>query len=64
MTGNYRLSVRKGREVRTYIYPVHGDLRCLVDAIAALLLGQIVLIEPPGAELEGGEVDLSNHGVP
>lgn len=64
--GNYRLSVRNGRKIQTYIYPVNGDLRCLVDAMAALLLGRVVLIEPPGAGVckEGGDVDFSTDGVP
>ncbi len=47
MIGNYQLSIRKGGKVRQYIYPLGCELRCLVDAGAALLQGHCILIEPP-----------------
>lgn len=47
MIGNYQLSIRKGCTVRQYIYPMGCELRCLVDAGAALLRGYCILLEPP-----------------
>lgn len=64
MVDGYRLSVKNGRKVDTYLYPQHGDLRCFVDAIAALLLGRCILIEPPGADAwEGGLHDVGDRSL-
>lgn len=59
MIGNYQLSIRKDCTVRQYIYPLGCELRCLVDAGAALLQGYCILIEPPEtAALERGKGDV------
>ena len=64
MINGYRLSVKNGRKVDTYLYPLHGELRCFADVFAALILGRGVLIEPPGADAWGGEDDVRNRDVP
>lgn len=63
MVNCYRLSVKHGRKVDTYLYPLHGELRCFADAVAALILGRCVFIEPPGADAWGGEDDVWNRGM-
>lgn len=63
MINGYRLSVKNGRKVDTYLYPLHGELRCFADVFAALILGRCVLIEPPGADAWGGEDDVRNRGM-
>lgn len=57
MIGNYQLSIRRGRKVQQYIYPLGCELRCLVDAGAALLQGCCILIEPPETAVQEGSND-------
>lgn len=48
MIGNYVLDIQRDGLEMTYLYPLGSDLRCMAEAMAALMLGYSVRITPPG----------------